>query len=130
MSDIDTEALYGTWRLVASRAVDAQGRQINDPWGPQPMGCLMLDRSGRMAAVLCDGRTDLPPDQTRAYSSYCGPFVIEGNLLTTTIDAASDPSRIGSKQPRRLSFRDGRLVLMPPPRKDGEQREILWERQG
>ena len=130
MNEIDPETLYGTWKLIGSREVDADGRLRADPWGPNPVGCLVLERSGRMAAVLSDGRSDLPAGATRAYSSYCGQFVVEGDVLTTTIDAASDPSRLGSLQPRRLAMRDGRLVLMPPPRRGGETREILWERLG
>lgn len=124
----DVEELYGTWRLVASKAVDAAGNPKRDPWGPEPMGILALDRNGRMMAALIDGRQSPPRDRPRSYSSYSGTFVIEGNLLTTTIDAASDARRIGSKQPRELEFRDGHLVLRPPPRADGERREIFWER--
>ncbi|WP_417209764.1 lipocalin-like domain-containing protein [Antarctobacter sp.] len=123
---IDAEQLYGTWRLVRSRAVDATGNPIRDPWGPEPMGRLVLARNGRMMAVLCDGRLSLPEGKKRAYSSYCGNYVYENGLLTTIIDAASDPSRIGSSQPRRVALRDGALVLMPPTRKDGERREIFW----
>jgi hypothetical protein len=124
---IDIEALYGTWRMVGSCAVDAQGNRLPDPWGPEPMGRLVLTRSGRMMAVLCDGRTCVPAGETRAYSSYCGNFVVVGNTLVTTIDAASDASRIGSKQPRQLALRDGALALMPPRTQNGEQTEILWE---
>lgn len=123
---IDPDQLYGTWRLVRSRATDADGRPIRDPWGPEPMGRLILERNGRMMAVLCDGRASLPPGKKRAYSSYCGNFVIEGDLLTTIIDAASDSDRVGSTQPRLLEFRGDELVLKPPMRKDGEQREIFW----
>lgn len=130
MPDIDPELLYGTWTLRGARETDPDGTPRPDPWGPNPVGCLVLDRSGRMAAVLSDGRPEMPKGMARAYSSYCGPFVLEGDLLTTTIDAASDPSRIGSKQPRRLAWRDGMLVLMPPRRADGGQREILWDRRG
>jgi hypothetical protein len=93
------------------------------------MGRLVLARSGRMMAVLCDGRRSLPEGEARAYSSYCGNFVVEGNILTTTVDAASDISRIGSQQRRRLKFRADRLVLMPPRSPDGVQREVSWERE-
>jgi Lipocalin-like domain len=127
---IEPESLYGTWRLVGSSAVDSNGQSIGDPWGPAPMGTLVLDRMGRMMAQLVDGRLELPEGVERAYSSYSGRYIVEGDLLTTTIYAASDPSRIGSKQPRVLSLRDELLVLAPPPRADGERREIVWQRIG
>jgi Lipocalin-like domain len=126
-SDIDPERLYGTWRLIGSRAVDGDGQPIRDPWGPVPMGRLVLDRSGRMMAVLCDGRTHLPDGESRLYSSYCGNFEVTGGVLTTVVDAASDPSRIGSVQERQVALAGGQLVLTPPRRADGELREIVWE---
>lgn len=127
---ISLESLYGTWRLVRAECIDAEGRPIPSAWGPKPDGRLALDRSGRMMAVLCDGRASIPEGETRAYSSYCGNFVVEDNVLTTTVDAAAIASRIGGKEVRRLEMRDGFLILKPPPRADGERRELYWERVG
>jgi hypothetical protein len=122
--------LLGTWRLVASTAVDAAGRELPAPYGPRPMGRLVLDAAGRMMAVLCDGRPAMPDGENRAYGSYCGNFQVEENTLITTVDAAAETGRIGGRQIRKLEFRDGFLVLIPPPRPDGEQRELFWERDG
>ena len=126
-NEINAEELYGCWRLVEATAVNAKGEPEISPWGPLPMGRLVLDRSGRMMAVLCDGRSSLPAGTKRAYSSYCGNFSVENDVLTTIVDAASDPSRIGSHQRRRLEFRSGRLVLLPPVSGGGQQRELYWE---
>ena len=51
--------------------------------------------------------------------------------LVTRVDAASDPTRIGSDQVRGVRFEGERMVLIPPPRLTGESeehREITWER--
>jgi hypothetical protein len=122
--------LHGTWRLVASRAVDANGHELPPPYGPAPMGRLVLNEDGRMMAVLCDGRPVLPKGTSRAYGSYCGNYRVQGDTLITTVDAAAVTDRIGGEQIRKLAFRDGQLVLLPPRRADGEQREIFWEREG
>jgi Lipocalin-like domain len=127
---ISPEGLVGTWMLVEATAVDGEGRPIRPPYGPQPMGRLVLTAAGRMMAVLCDGRTTVPDGETRAYSSYCGNYRIENGCLITTIDAAALPERIGSEEVRKLDMRGTRLVLIPPRRKNGEQREIFWERCG
>ena len=127
---IRAEQVYGTWRLVASTAVDAGGRPVRPPYGPRPMGRLVLDEAGRMMAVLCDGRPAMPEGEKRAYGSYCGNYRVENNTLITTVDAAAVAGRIGGRQLRKLEFRDGRLVLIPPPRPNGEQRELFWERDG
>jgi hypothetical protein len=46
------------------------------------------------------------------------------------VDAASDPTRIGSEQAREVRFEGDRMILRPPPRRSGtgtEQRELAWE---
>ena len=51
----------------------------------------------------------------------------------TRVDAASDPSRIGSDQVRGVRFENERMVFIPPPRRAGEteeHRKITWERIG
>jgi hypothetical protein len=69
-------------------------------------------------------RTELPAGVRREYSSYCGNYTYDGERLVTRVDAASDPTRIGSDQVRGVRF-------IPPPRLTGESeehREITWER--
>ena len=84
-----------------------------------------------MMAVTCDGRPLLPSGTPRAHSSYCGTYTFDGSRLITKVDAASDPSRIGSDQVREVSFDGDRMILRPPPRQTeaGEEfRELTWER--
>lgn len=126
---IQASELVGTWKLVAATAKSAVDTMIEPPYGPAPMGRLVLTQEGRMMAVLCDGRRSVPDGKKRAYSSYCGNFRVEDNTLITTVDAAAIAERIGSEQRRKLTLRGGKLVLTPPPRGDGEQRELVWERE-
>ena len=71
--------------------------------------------------------TELPAGVRREYRSYCGNYTYDDER----VDAASDPSRIGSDQVRGVRFEGERMVLIPPPRLTGESeehREITWER--
>jgi hypothetical protein len=125
-------SIIGTWRLVAAAAKDANGRPLPAPYGGKGMGRVAFNSDGRMMAVTCDGRPELPPGTERVYNSYCGNYTFDGTRLVTRVDAASDPSRIGSDQVREVSF-DGadRMILRPPPRRTGsgeEYRELTWER--
>jgi hypothetical protein len=55
----------------------------------------------------------------------------DGSRLVTKVDAASDPSRIGSDQVRGVRFERDLMILSPPPRRAGEReeyRELTWER--
>ena len=84
-----------------------------------------------MMSVVCDGRKELPASVRREYSSYCGNYTYDGERLVTRVDAASDPTRIGSDRVRGVRFEGERMVLIPPPRGIGESeehREITWER--
>lgn len=125
-------AHIGTWMLVKATSKDADGKELPLPYGGQPMGRLTLTADGRMMAVTVDGRPSVPAGVSRDFSSYCGTYVTDGRTLTTTVFAASDPSRIGGQQVRDVRFEGKFMVLRPPLRpyggKPAEQRELWWER--
>ena len=125
-------SIIGTWKMVGAVARDRNGKLLPAPYGGKGMGRVAFTADGRMIAVTCDGRTDLPPGDSRAYSSYCGNYTFDNARLVTRVDAASDPARIGSDQVREVSFDgDDRMTLRPPPRQTGageEHREISWVR--
>ena len=125
--------ILGTWRLAALSAENAAGSPLPQPYGPKPMGLLTFNAVGRMMAVLCDGRTEVPGGG-RAYTSYCGNYRFDGETLVTRVDAASQAERLGTEQVRQVRFdADGRMVLRPPLRSYGQvaqQRAATWERVG
>lgn len=123
--------VVGIWRLVATRAIDANGTQVAVPFGPRGMGLVTLTDDGRMMAVLCDGRKSLPEGARREYSSYCGNYTFDGSTLVTTVDANSDPSRFTIPQVRKVRFEGERMILQPPTVElNGVKvtRELSWER--
>jgi hypothetical protein len=124
-------SIVGTWKLLCATARDAGGKELPSPYGPKALGRVTFTAEGRMMSVVCDGRPELPAGIRREYSSYCGNYTFDGARLTTRVDAASDPSRIGSDQVRGVRFDGEWMILLPPPRGAGssaEQREITWER--
>ncbi len=124
-------SIVGTWKLARATAQDAAGKALPSPYGPRAMGRVTFTADGRMMSVVCDGRPELPTGAGRDYSSYCGNYTFDGSRLVTRVDAASDPSRIGSDQARGVRFEGGQMILSPPPRRTGggeEHREIYWER--
>ena len=121
----------GTWRLVKAVSRDAAGQALPAPYGGHGMGRVVLGADGRMMAVLCDARPEIPDGGVREYSSYCGNYTFDGKQLITRVDAASDPKRIGSDQVRDVRFEGGLMVLCPPLRSyhgPAEQRELYWEK--
>jgi lipocalin-like protein len=127
----ESRNLVGVWRLVATRAIDPDGRQVGVPFGPRGMGLVTLTDDGRMMAVLVDGRATLPEGTPRQYSSYCGNYSFDGSTLTTIVDANCDPARFTAPQVRKVRFEGERMVLRPPPAEvNGVKvvRELTWER--
>ena len=118
------QSIVGTWKLLHATARDAAGaaRPLL-PYGGKALGRLTFTADGRMMSVVCDGRKDLPAGAPREYSSYCGNYTYDGERLVTRVDAASDPTRIGSDQARGVRFEGERMVLIPPPRLTGESAE-------
>lgn len=124
-------SIVGTWKLAHATARDAAGATLPVPYGGKGIGRVTFTADGRMMSVVCDGRRELPAGTPREYSSYCGNYAFDGSRLVTRVDAASDPSRIGSDQVRGVRFEDGRMILSPPPRRGSaseEHRELSWER--
>ncbi|HTR85715.1 MAG TPA: lipocalin-like domain-containing protein [Reyranella sp.] len=123
--------VVGVWRLVGGRMTDPAGKSVGVPYGPRGMGIVSLTSDGRMMAVLVDGRAKLADGAKREYSSYCGNYTFDGGTLVTTVDAASDPGRMGSQQVRKVRFEGDRMVLVPPEiEMNGAKihRELTWER--
>jgi hypothetical protein len=124
-------SIVGTWKLVRAVARDGNGAALPEPYSGEGIGRVAFTAEGRMQSVVCDGRKDLPPGESRGYASYCGNYTFDGNRLVTRVDAASDPDRVGSDQVRGVRFEGDLVVLIPPPRRSGgteEHRELTWQR--
>jgi len=126
------QSIIGTWALVKAIATAADGSPRPAPFGgAKAMGRVTFNADGRMMAVLCDGRPEMPGGERRGYSSYCGNYTFDGRTLITRVDAASDPARMGTDQIRQVSHEGDLMVLRPPLRSyDGapEEQRVLWWR--
>ena len=67
----------------------------------------------------------------RVFISYTGNYTFDGDALSTRVDAASDASRVGGDQLRKVRFENGGMVLAPPRRLFAnvmQHQELFWER--
>ena len=131
MTAIDPR-IVGIWRLKSTMGRDDAGLLLPPPYGPRAMGLVTFEASGRMMAVLCDGRAALD-GEPRQFMSYAGNYTFDGTTLSTRVDASSDASRIGGDQVRSVRFENGAMVLAPPRRLYGglmQHQELVWERIG
>jgi hypothetical protein len=122
--------LEGGWRLVATQAVDPQGRDVPGPYGPEPVGRLVLTASGRMMGMISDARAMTPAGQGRTFTAYCGRYEATADTLTIEVDGATNPDWIGGRQERRMELGEGRVTLTSPRRPTGELCSFVYEREG
>jgi hypothetical protein len=125
--------IVGTWRLKSTIGRDDAGNVLPAPYGPAAMGLVVFEASGRMMAVLCDGRPALSAGEPRQFMSYAGNYTFDGTTLATRVDASSEPSRVGGDQVRHVRFEGGLMVLAPPRRLYSgvmQHQELAWERIG
>jgi hypothetical protein len=130
MATIDPR-IFGTWRLTGTMGRDDSGQALPPPYGPMAMGLVVFQADGRMMAVLCDGRAELPASEPRQFMAYAGNYSFDGTTLSTRVDASSDASRVGGDQVRHVRFEDGGMVLAPPRRMFAGQmqhQELRWQR--
>jgi Lipocalin-like domain len=125
------QSLIGIWRLIETHAFDDAGRERPSPFGPQPMGVVIIGAE-RMMAMGSDGRTAMPPDAERTFVAYCGKYTFDGTKLVTHVDGASSTELLRD-QVRHIRF-DGprRMTAVPVSRLFGRSGgiELVWERIG
>ncbi|HRD74798.1 MAG TPA: lipocalin-like domain-containing protein [Hyphomicrobiaceae bacterium] len=125
-------SLVGTWALVRGTCTAADGTPRPAPYGPMGMGRVSFSADGRMVAVVCDCRPELPAGTEREYNSYCGTYTFDGQRLVTKVFAFSDANRLSADQIRDIRVEGRFIVMRPPPRKvpggPDEQRELWWEK--
>jgi hypothetical protein len=120
----------GTWALIRVEAVDANGKLTSPPFGGTNfIGRVVLTENGRLSASITDARLKIPDGESREYSCYTGLYTFDGKTLITTVDACSDPERMGTQQTRNVQFEDDLMILQPPLRSYGDkpaERRTLW----
>mgnify|MGYP003951295905 FL=1 len=125
---VRAENIIETWALVARGASESQRAQLEERYGTQSEGVVILSPDGWMCAALGHGdRARLPgdpewhadaPDADRlaafdSYVSYAGRWRIEDGRLITKVEFALNPSWVGGEQVRVVELlADGTLRLM------------------
>src|SRR5690348_16167588 len=105
------ESLVGSWTLVSS--VIERGGQKIEPFGPHPKGALILDASGRYAAMIVraglpklasDNRSSATPEEAKAIVAgsigHFGSYSVNDadKTLTFHIETSTHPNWDGTEQ--------------------------------
>ena len=124
--------LLGTWLLTETRAFDEAGQGISSPFGTRPMGVVRFE-ADRMVGVVADGGPEAPAGSPqRAFFSYTGTYVFDGERLVTHVDGASSSDGF-TDQVRHVTFQSpDRIVVVPLTRvlDHSSGLELTWARVG
>jgi hypothetical protein len=121
--------ISGTWRLVETRQVMADGTVRPDPdLGPKPAGYMMYDgASGRVCTLFND--TTRPRWATTKPSEaelrtmfdqtviYCGRYRVDEarQVIVFDLEVTMSPNSAGASRERRFELSGDRLTLFPTP---------------
>lgn len=114
--------LSGSWKLFSYLRYK-DGQVIAKPHGDNPLGYVQISPEGYLSAHLANPARIKPPhpdrkwddhsdaeiaDYYRSVAMYCGQMQLfrdaEGLFWKTKVDIASDPTRIGGEQLRRVTL--------------------------
>lgn len=99
------DAVIGLWRLVSARLEDLNTGEVEDPYGPDPLGYLLVAPGGRIMSFLTskEPAADDPAALFNSMMAYSGTYRIDGDRWITTVDIAWFPGWIGTHQERTFS---------------------------
>lgn len=141
------EQILGAWVLVDWR-IEYQGKpQPTRPFGEQPIGLLLYDRSGWMSATMSSRKrtpfsaasavsatAESKASALNEYLAYTGRWYLESSVLVHTVLTSLNPVLVGTEQRRNATLKDGQLELtaVEYEQRNGQPRErlhrIVWKR--
>ena len=134
--------IVGVWGLVAQVYEDATTGERIPIFGDHPSGRQIATRDGRwIALATAEGRTVPSTDAEhvkalRSMIAYTGRYRVEGDTVTTKVEAAWNPAWVGGEQVRYLQFETDDLLHiksapMPHPNIPGKTIRVVvtWQRE-
>ena len=141
---LDTEKLYGTWKLLSfTQRIVATG-ETTDVFGRSPSGFLSYSRDGRVNAILVKDKRPKPADMSQVTTedkvqlfdsmyAYSGTFTIDGNTVTHHVDISWNGNWTGTHQVRNVRLEGDKLYIFTNPQPNGNDGrisvlELVWEK--
>jgi hypothetical protein len=136
------EQLLGTWTLVSSDQVRADGSKLKQ-FGANPKGINVFDANGRFFLMVASadnsqiasngqGKTNSEEDGLTVESiAYYGTYAVdeEVNVISLHLDASTFPNQIGTDQKRTVtSLTADELKYSSPAAISGVQVHQVWKR--
>ena len=134
--------IVGTWSLV-SVTVDRDGNKT-EPFGPNPLGVLVFDRSGHFSLVVTraglpklvsnnrmTGSAEENKAIVRGSTAYFGTYSVSeaDRMFTVHVEGATFPNWVGTDQKRIFTINGDQLRYTNSSRSGGEGTAlVIWKR--
>lgn len=124
----DGNPILGTWRMLSwTRETVATG-DVTDALGPDPVGYIAYHADGRMTALVFNKDRPSPSDAVLTDAekvglfdtmvAYTATYTVEGGSVVHHVDAAWNPTSIGSDLVRPFKLDGRKLTISGAPSKD------------
>ncbi|MCV2873913.1 lipocalin-like domain-containing protein [Defluviimonas sp. WL0050] len=113
----------GTWTLNSFYLTDTVTGEKHMPFGREPIGCIVIQPSGRMIALLTPSGRKAPTtveDKAAAFDAmvaYSGQYRIEGQEFVTSVEMAWFEPWVGGEQRRRYRLDGDTMNIESAPAK-------------
>ena len=133
--------LVGTWTLVS--AINEQGGNTTDTYGPHPKGILTVDANGRYVLVIAradlpkvasNNRTTATPEENKAIvqgsGAHFGTVSVNAadKTITFKIETSLFPNWDGTEQKRPFTVTGDELQYTVPAASGGGTATVVWKR--
>ena len=121
------QTIEGRWKLLAAEDLRADGTVARHPWGPNPIGSIVVDRGWCYVQIMS---SDVPSfsrpgvavgEQMSAmllssYIAYSGACTVDDKegSVTLKVDAAWRPNYVGTEQKRFFRFEGNNKMFFGP----------------
>jgi hypothetical protein len=113
----DLAPLVGSWRLLSAGMTYADTKERIEPWGPTPVGCMVLDPGGRIMFLFTKPNRLAPTNDSERAAlfdgllSYSGLMRLDGpGRFITTVDVTAHPA-LGGEVLRLFRIEGDRLII-------------------
>lgn len=136
----DASKLLGTWKAVSFTGINEQTGEQTRGWGDNPKGYLIFLPNRMFAFIDMRGANPPPPTAASAAArpprpgvmAYSGPYKVEEDSFTTSVDMSAFDGWIGTEQKRFYKIVGNRLEVttLPLTRPDGVRVHslLIWQR--
>ena len=133
--------LVGTWTLVS--AINEQGGDKTDIYGPHPKGILAVDANGRYVLVIAradlpkvasNNRTTATPEENKAIvqgsGAHFGALSVNAadKTITFKIETSTFPNWDGTEQKRPFTVTGDELQYTVAAASGGGTATVVWKR--